>query len=970
MAGASILNGITSFVTGGSTLTSFASQLVPFGKAMKEYSQIVAGIDASAITSSTTAAQALSVLANGLPNTGGLVSLFVGDNTLTSFAEQLIPFGKAMNEYSLAISGIDANSIINSATAAKSLAELANNIPNIGGLASIFVGDNSLTSFARQLVPFGQAMKSYSTSIAGIDPNMISSSATAAKSLAELANNIPNTGGLVSLFVGDNNLATFGEQLPIFGNAMKEYSLAITGINAEAITASANAAASLSTLAESLPNTGGLVSLFTGDNSLVSFAEQLPAFGRSLLSFSMSVEGINAENIISASNATKAIAQMSEHIPNQGGLVAWFTGDNSIASFASQLPVLGRGLLGFSTSVAGINVENITAASGAAKSLAQMCQYIPSEGGIKAWFTGETSIANFANKLPMLGAGLQAFSTSISGINSEGILSASNAAKALAQMTSYIPTEGGIKAWFSGETSIAKFANDLPILGKGLKGFSTSVAGINAENITAASSAAKSLAQMTSYIPTEGGIKAWFTGETNVANFADKLPSLGKGLKGFSDSISGINPGNVTAAASAAKTLAEMTKTVPKNTDNLESFGAQLVTFGGKLKKYFASTAGISAESISTVKKAIESVKTSTTGLNANTLKQAAEGITHITKSLRSMSGITANTTSGFVAAMKNLASVNVSNIANKFSSAGSKLSNAGKTMSNALSRGLKSGQSGVKSIASSMANSIAKAFSSESSDMTKAGTTLVNALAKGITSKKNSIKTAGKTLATSAKNGVEEGKNGMKSAGKDLGDGLVSGINSKKKAAYDAGYALGQQAVKGEKDGQKSNSPSKLTIQAGEWLGEGLIIGIKRLGSAVYSAANNMGERATTALSSALSRVGTLLDSDMDIQPTIAPVVDLSNVENSIGVIGGMFGRTMTIGANANINAISSMMNRRNQNGVNDDIVSAIDRLRKDLSNTGGDSYQINGITYDDGSNVADAIKTIVRAAKVERRI
>ena len=59
--------------------------------------------------------------------------------------------------------------------------------------------------------------------------------------------------------------------------------------------------------------------------------------------------------------------------------------------------------------------------------------------------------------------------------------------------------------------------------------------------------------------------------------------------------------------------------------------------------------------------------------------------------------------------------------------------------------------------------------------------------------------------------------------------------------------------------------------------------------------------------------------------------------------------------------------MNR--QNGANDDIISALNKLRGDLGNTKGDTYIVDGVTYDDGSNITDAVKTLVRAAKVERR-
>ena len=61
-------------------------------------------------------------------------------------------------------------------------------------------------------------------------------------------------------------------------------------------------------------------------------------------------------------------------------------------------------------------------------------------------------------------------------------------------------------------------------------------------------------------------------------------------------------------------------------------------------------------------------------------------------------------------------------------------------------------------------------------------------------------------------------------------------------------------------------------------------------------------------------------------------------------------------------------MMNRR-QNGVNNEVVSAIKDLKDAMNQSSGDTYQINGITYDDGSNVSDAIRTLVRAVKVERR-
>jgi hypothetical protein len=97
--------------------------------------------------------------------------------------------------------------------------------------------------------------------------------------------------------------------------------------------------------------------------------------------------------------------------------------------------------------------------------------------------------------------------------------------------------------------------------------------------------------------------------------------------------------------------------------------------------------------------------------------------------------------------------------------------------------------------------------------------------------------------------------------------------------------------------------------------------------------------------------------------------VLDLGGVESGIGTMNSMFG-SKSVGVLANVNGISSMMNRNGQNGTNADVISAIDRLRSDIRGMDRASYTINGVTYDDGSNISDAVRTIVRAARIERRM
>ena len=243
-------------------------------------------------------------------------------------------------------------------------------------------------------------------------------------------------------------------------------------------------------------------------------------------------------------------------------------------------------------------------------------------------------------------------------------------------------------------------------------------------------------------------------------------------------------------------------------------------------------------------------------------------------------------------------------------------------------------------------------------------------AVAKGV----RDISSHSKSLAK-AGDGMQKITDGIKvhytsfyNSGKYLGEGLVNGISAKKRAVYDAAFALGQKAVQGEKDGQQSNSPSKLTTKAGKWLGEGLIVGMKNMMKAVYKSGGDLGETASNSISSAVSKVYDLMNSDFDAQPTIRPVLDLSDVSAGASAINSMFGLRPSVGVLSNVGAISSMMNN-GQNGTNADVISAIKDLGKNFDSSSGNTYQINGISYSEDSDVSDAIKTLVKAAKIERR-
>lgn len=312
LTAADILQGLTSWLTGGSSLSKFGEELVPFGEAMRDFSLAIGNMDGEIVANAATAGKALAEMAATIPNTGGLVSFFAGENDMTAFGKQLVPFGEAMRQFGDAITGLDANAVTEAAIAGKAMAEMATTIPNSGGVVGFFAGENDMGEFGKQLVPFGEAMKAFGDAVRGLEADAIVNSATAGKALVELADTVPNTGGVVAFFTGNNDVDTFGEKLVPFGEAMKAYSEAIMGMDSAAITNSATAGKALVELANTIPNTGGLVSWFTGDNDLSSFGDSLVQFGSGIKSYSDSISGIDTGIMSSVITQVNRLVEMAK----------------------------------------------------------------------------------------------------------------------------------------------------------------------------------------------------------------------------------------------------------------------------------------------------------------------------------------------------------------------------------------------------------------------------------------------------------------------------------------------------------------------------------------------------------------------------------------------------------------------------------------------------------------------------------
>ena len=100
--------------------------------------------------------------------------------------------------------------------------------------------------------------------------------------------------------------------------------------------------------------------------------------------------------------------------------------------------------------------------------------------------------------------------------------------------------------------------------------------------------------------------------------------------------------------------------------------------------------------------------------------------------------------------------------------------------------------------------------------------------------------------------------------------------------------WALGQSFMSGLIGGMESeaeiNSPSKRAIQMMSYIADGLSIGADKNSTRVEKTGKQLAGDVISGMKSAISRAASVLDSEMDMTPTIRPVLDLSDVRKEAG--------------------------------------------------------------------------------------
>ena len=926
---------------------------------------------------------------------------------LSTFMKKLTPFingCKTIDESVLAGVGILAASII-----ALTAADLINNIASfISGGSSFATLGTDLSAFMKNALPFIVLSRM-------VDPAAMEGCKTLAEMLLILTA-ADMLDGLTSWLTGGVSFADFGDQLVSLGPSIASFANSVNGINTESVKAATDALKAIIGLANDIPNEGGWAAKLLGDNSLAAFSPQMCKLGYGLKSFASYAKGIVYEDVEGALKAAKEIIAMSKEIPSKDGLVAIFAGDNSLAAFSPQMTTLGYGLKSFALQAKGIIYEDVEGALKAAKAIIAMSKEIPSEGGFIAKLLGDNSLASFSDQLPDLGSNLKAFSEKVNGINITNIENATKAAGFIVELSKTIPED----KLFKNETTLNEFGDQLSKYGEGLSAYYESVSGIDSNTLNSSIMSTGSLvtlvnrmvdmdtsgittfkealstlseADITGFIESYGVVAAGLSIDTinklidSIRNMVGLNPSGVGTFKAALDALATVSLDDFVAAfdGSASRAATAVSNLMSSLTDavNIGKTGfttafdtmimTALSTVTNKQSLFLSAgqnvmsmlTTGMTSIGQSGLVSTLDGVMLSL--LNTITSKQMAFTVAGNGLMSSFLNGATsgANSSSPASAFDSMILSV-IASINGK----ASLFTTAGRSLVTSFVNGISTtGNTSASSAFNTIIMETLSSITNKQSSFMMVGQTLINAFANGIKDKKSAVKNAVAQIVSASYDTLSEKYSDFESAGSYLVDGFAAGISASTWKAEAQAIAMAQAALEAAKEELGIQSPSKEFYKVGDFAGQGFTNAIKDYEVTASKAGKDMGNSATKGLSDAIAKIKDLFGKDFDSTPTIRPVLDLSNVQNGMGSLSGMFsgmnGFTLS-GSVAMAQQTGASMNSRYsslsfENKMNDEIVKlneSISGLREDMAK----QYEASQATpevnlYMDSRKVASSI-------------
>ena len=221
--------------------------------------------------------------------------------------------------------------------------------------------------------------------------------------------------------------------------------------------------------------------------------------------------------------------------------------------------------------------------------------------------------------------------------------------------------------------------------------------------------------------------------------------------------------------------------------------------------------------------------------------------------------------------------------------------------------------------------------------------------------------------LGSALKNGLKSSTSDAvptaRSIGYNIAAGLAGGISSGRSMVISAAITIASSALRAAKAALGIASPSKEFAALGMFVAMGLAHGISDNSSRAEEASANMGNDVLDEFARMVEDIAASMDDVVDFEPTISPVLDLSDVESNASKLGNMLSAaTVPIDVSLNkANAASSGYenNRDFEDGYSGQTVNNFDYTQNNYSPKSLSETEVYRQTKNQLSSVKKGLKT-----------
>lgn len=253
------------------------------------------------------------------------------------------------------------------------------------------------------------------------------------------------------------------------------------------------------------------------------------------------------------------------------------------------------------------------------------------------------------------------------------------------------------------------------------------------------------------------------------------------------------------------------------------------------------------------------------------------------------------------------------------------------------------------------------------SDETSKLAEDAVNSAAQSATDNAEVVDTAMEDVVTGAVDvGVEVAKKESPDVGKYSMLGVADGMRETAGEVAKATSEVASSIPAWMKKLLGIESPSKVGMEIGRFWDLGLARGMINNISSIIGGSHTVSQTMIDSMRNAVRTAYDLMSDTGDLNPTITPVLDLSEIQNGTSMLNGMFGnRSFALAASNGIRFEANRLDALNKletQSTNADVVAALGLLRGDVNNL-NDSFANTQVVLDSGALVGATAKQMDNA-------